>query len=362
MVALPDSQIGDILLGAEQEIRLIDRLAPQNLPSERARLFRALSTGQSATPDLRYAPAPDLRSTRSRLSELAAALESGGPLAELYASRAEELEREAALVEAVSRPEFPTLSKLRFDPGVLSSLESTSALLLEWLKSTDDLPEREVVVSDDERHPHSLLNILRLRIGASRRPIRIEIRHGLPTIAAAGTDVVLIRPGVPLPPHRSERIALHELEAHVFPRCSARRETLSLFRTGARRSAEHEEGRALLLEERAGLMDGERRRELAFRHCAAVTVREGATLTETVCLLRGHGAELAPALDIALRAGRGGGLAREIVYLPAYMRIKTALYERPELERLFERGRVSLEAARLLTCPSRQSTPMLTGT
>lgn len=344
----PDSRIADLLLGAEQQIRLIDRARPLNLVSERERLLSALSRSERAKPELLYAPPPDLRQTRALLGELAQVLGSTGAIGNLYAARAEELEREARLAEALGTREFRELSRLRFDPDLLSAPAAVQRLLEGWLSAALDRSESERVLSDDAGHPGSLLNILRQRIGGSRQAIRVEIRPGLATVAAAGNLVVWIRPGVPLPPHRAQRIALHELEAHVLPRCAGGRERLALFRTGARSCAEEEEGRGLLLEERAGLLDGERRRELALRHSAAAAVRQGATFTESVRLLLAGGAELAAALEMALRVARGGGLAREIVYLPAYLRVKSGFEDRPELERLFERGRVSLEAARVL--------------
>jgi len=346
--AFPDSRIAELLLSAEQGIRLIDRVRPLNLIPEQKRLFGALSRGERVEPKLQYAPAPDLRSTRELLARLGRLLTSGGVLGGLYAGRAEELEREAELVEALGTPRFLRLSTLRFDPDRLSLPHAVQAVLQDWLGSASDRPRSARVATDDARHPGSLLNVLRRRIGRSRQAIRVEIWSGLPTVAAAGNDVVWIRPGVALPRHHAERIALHELEGHVLPRCAARHEALALFRTGARHSGEHEEGRALLLEERAGLLDGQRRRELALRHLAAVAVREGATLTEAVRLQVARGAELSGALETVLRAARGGGLGRELVYLPAYLRVKSEFSRRPRLERLFERGRVSLEAASVL--------------
>ena len=47
-----------------------------------------------------------------------------------------------------------------------------------------------------------------------------------------------------------------------------------------------------------------------------------------------------------MRIHRGGGLAREVAYVPAYHEVAHAFAENAELERWFERGRVSLGAAR----------------
>ena len=53
-------------------------------------------------------------------------------------------------------------------------------------------------------------------------------------------------------------------------------------------------------------------------------------------------------MRVAARAHRGGGLGREVVYLPAFLRVKEALAEEPGLWGALGSGRVSVEAARVL--------------
>lgn len=357
----PDSEITRALLFAEQQIRLIDRVAPLNLVAERERLLAALGRGEPLELRFRYGNAPDLSRLRSDLTRLAEHLAGGDDLAALYGARAAELEREAATVEAVGRTDFRRLARLRFAVEPEADVEAVDELVRSWLRLEPAEPSGELVDSADATHPRSLLSLLRARIGASGLGIRVELRPSLPTVAAAGRDIVLVRPGVRLSLARAQRIARHELEGHVFPRMAAARETLGIFRAGASRSAEHEEGRALLIEERAGLLNDERRRELALRHVAACAVRDGASLVDVVSDLARRGAAGASALEIALRAFRGGGLAREVVYLPAYLRVKAAFAEAPALEGFFERGRVAVAAAQTLDAYEQGLRPVVAG-
>jgi hypothetical protein len=62
------------------------------------------------------------------------------------------------------------------------------------------------------------------------------------------------------------------------------------------------------------------------------------------------GASLEQASELTLRAHRGGGLGRELVYLPAYFMLRAAFAGEPGLERWLERGRLDLETARRLEC------------
>ena len=77
-------------------------------------------------------------------------------------------------------------------------------------------------------------------------------------------------------------------------------------------------------------------------------VHQGAPFAELVRWLEAEAEPRARAVELALRASRGGGLGRERVYIPAYLRLKVEFSREPWLEQFFERGRVSIAAARVL--------------
>jgi hypothetical protein len=337
-----------LLRRAEQTIRLLDRLVPLNWADERQRLGRVLAEGRAASPRFEYAPAPEVEALRPFLSSLASTLGSSGPIGQLYAERASELSLEAELVMAAGTREFLRLSRKRYAEELLSSSSESEAVVDAWLREPAPEPCGELVRVDDDSDSRSLLSRLRAQIGSARVPVRVELRPGLPSIAAAGDGFIAIRPEARLSPLEAERIACHELHAHVLPRLAARREPLGIFRVGCRGSSDEEEGRALLLEERAGFLGGARRRELSLRHRAAQLAHEGAEWSQVVRWLEGQGTARERALELALRVARGGGLGREVVYIPAYLRVSRELAREPELERFFERGRVTVTAARLL--------------
>jgi hypothetical protein len=147
------------------------------------------------------------------------------------------------------------------------------------------------------------------------------------------------------------RIALHEVEGHLLPRASGK-QLGGVFWAGSVGASEDEEGRAILLEERAGLLDAARRAELGRRYLAAASVRDGAELWDTVELLGKTGAEASACIDLACRVHRGGGLGRELIYLAGYLRVAEALAREPRLELLLAGGRVALGAARELLTDS----------
>jgi hypothetical protein len=269
----------------------------------------------------------------------------------LLAERARELELEAELAERVGSVEFRACAARRFPlPADDAQLREQAARFAQ--AGADEPGEApKLHVSDDLRDPASLISQLARRVFAEKLPVRVQPDPGLVPLAAVADDVVRVRSGARLSEAVARRIALHEVEGHLLPRARGRR-LGGVLSAGSAGASEDEEGRAILLEERAGLLDGARRAELGRRYLAAASVREGAELWDTVELLGRHGAEASAAIELACRVHRGGGLARESIYLSGYLRVAATLGREPQLERLLASGRLSLSAARSLLADS----------
>lgn len=336
-----------LLGGAERAIALIDRCRPRNAASEIERVIEAWENGQVAVPEHRYAPPPDLTEVQRALEAVATVGAHAGPWGELYAARAAELCREARIVEALGTGALRdrALARFRFEADRDGRRAASTAR--RWA-SLAVRAEEPTVLSDDERHPDSLVSIVRALVGSMRLPIRISVTPDLACAAAAGDGFVVVRRGIRHRPASARRIALHEVLGHALPRLRAHAEACGLFSVGTARGAEDEEGRALLIEERHLLLDDERRRELGVRHLAAVAVRAGADWVETVRSSMGYGLSARDAVRIASRVHRGGGLAREIIYLPARARVGAAFERDPSLESWLERGRIGVDAGRAM--------------
>jgi len=111
----------------------------------------------------------------------------------------------------------------------------------------------------------------------------------------------------------------------------------------------------VLLEHRAGLLGPRRRRQLAARHRAVLSMWSGATFHDVAsALVRDHGFEVPDAVLVAERAFRGGdgsqpGLGRERVYLEAFVGVRAHLAARPEDEAVLAAGQVAVDAASALS-------------
>lgn len=333
----------------ETQIALLDRVRPLNLTSELGRLTRAFEAGQRLKPAFDYAARPALGAVRGELSSLASGLDVADAEQRLLAERARELALEAALAEQVGEPAFDGLARQRFPlPEERGSARKLAELLLCASPGANEAENAGILHdSSDTRDPHSLWSQLSRLLQAERLPVRIEIVVGLVSLAAVASGVVRVRAGARLSEVTARRIALHEVEGHARPRVNGQL-LGGVFSAGSAQASQDEEGRAILLEERAGLLDAERRRELGRRYLAVESLRDGAELWDTVKLLGQRGATLPAAVELACRVHRGGGLGRESIYLLGYQRVAAALPQRPELEQVLRSGRVTLDAASAL--------------
>ena len=360
------------LTSAAGQIRLIRAVTPVNADSELAELTAAFRRGKARLPRWRYDAPPVPFELPRVLEELAKFLDLEPPLGPIYAARARELCLEAALVEATGTARLTAKARERFlDPSPAAREDARQAdhLALLWTGKPEAGRTREYAVagggqappraafaeervrSCDAKDPRSLLSRMSSEVGRKRLPIRVFVQAGMASLAATGDGVILVAQNQWLLRRDIERTVLHEIEGHALPRARAARAPLAVFGFGTARGIDDQEGRAVLIEERAGFLDTARKFELGCRHLAAGAALEGADFTEVVALLRERSATVESALRIAARVQRGshgvGGLAREIVYLPARCKVER-LAQGPDgrrIEEVMRGGRVAADVA-----------------
>ncbi|MBN2194846.1 MAG: DUF1704 domain-containing protein [Polyangiaceae bacterium] len=339
----------DRLFGsAERRIALLDRCRPRELAAERSRLVAAWEAGRTPLPRFDTAPCPDLAEVQAGLQQLAEVLGGAGPWGELYAARAHELALEATIVAANGTDLGRAAAAARYPSPVGAVAERARDLAEAW--TTEAIPARadREELSDDHRSPTSLVSVLRAAIGRHCLPVRVQVDRNLVSKVAVGDGVVRVRAGIALTAAEVERLVVHELLGHVFPRFRASREALGLFRVATAGGADDEEGRAVALEVGLPGFDARRRRELGLRHLGALALRGGASWVEVVRLLLDRGATRREAVELALRIDRGGALGRELVYLPAFVRFQEARRRGFDPEPWMRRGRIAVRVAPVL--------------
>jgi hypothetical protein len=347
--------VEELMLQAARDVQVLASATPENAAAERARLTDALRRGDAECPRWTYRGA----GAGGRMAELRRALETLWTTAEprghsaamgmLVAERAQELAVEAALCEAMGTRDVEKLARERFAPTAPEIAREASQTCARWLAEEREV-ETEPTMASDDPDPKSLVSRLRAEVGRLRLPFSVVIQPALAPLAATGDRVILVAAGRPTTERDVARTVLHEIEGHVLPRARALKASLLLLRIGTARGVDDQEGRALLLEERASLMCGRRRCHLALRHRAFEAMVEGASFADvTRELTSAHGVDPASAVVVAERVFRGGdgvhpGLGRERVYLEALVRVREHLDAHPEDEAVLASGQVGLDA------------------
>lgn len=343
------------LRDAIARVPLLAHVTPSNFETEVNALASALHSGTEPRPLSFLYDRPDvvLSELVEDLVRRAGAWRDSGELGGLYADRACEIALEAEICTARGTPEVSALAAARFstvsDEDASSFLKEADRIALEWAtRPSPAAAQDEDVVSDDDRDPRSLLRRMREEIGARRLPFRVVVTQSLAPLAAVGDGTVHIAAARKVTVQDVERTVRHEIEGHILPATRARTSPLGLLQIGTARGSDHQEGWALLVEERGGFWQTGRQLEVALRHAASRAAHQGRDPRAIAVELAAHCDQPLLVARSVCRAFRGGGLGREAAYLPALLAVRAALATEPDLERTLTSGRVSVQAARVL--------------
>lgn len=162
---------------------------------------------------------------------------------------------------------------------------------------------------------------------------RVEVRDDLPAGLMVSSDRLLIASSTTMARERVEALLSHEVGVHLLTYCNGSGHGLRLFRTGLAGYEGAQEGLAVLAEYLAGGMTTARLRLIAARVVACAAMLDGASFVETFRLLsREEGFRPPAAFNIALRLHRGGGLAKDAIYLRGLLDILAHLRAGGDLE------------------------------
>lgn len=338
---------------AAREVQVLATLTPLSARRERSRLVGEVAAGRTARPRWSYAPASHSalrRALDAAEADLARHRTAGG-LEGLYLARVRELSLEAAMCEAAGSPALAPLARQRYEPLDEETPRAAAQLSSEWI-ALPCTPPTGLPLLSDSPHPSSLLSRMRAAVGALRLPFAVVGHAPLASLAATGEHAVLVATGRLVHEEDAIRTVLHEVEGHARPRARATKTALGLLRSGTARGVDDQEGRALLLEERAGLLTTRRRRQLAARHRAVEGMLSGGSFADVVVsLVRTCELEPEEAVVVSERAfrggdGVGGGLGRERVYIESFVRVREHLAKHPEDDEVLGAGQIAVGAAR----------------
>lgn len=327
--------------------RTLPALTAENAHEERARLTACLNRGDALLPRFSLDSKPVPHAAFRALDELRRQAHDL-PCPTLYLDKLDELELDLMLIDALGRPRaVRPLAKRRYGTGATIVATEVGPVALErcariLLDRAEPSPEPKELLPDGE--PASVGKLVRALARAIGLPVEVRVEPRLASGAAAGEHTVFVA-SRRFGRVEAERLAVHEVLGHLVAAHNGRLQPLRLFEWGTAGSFADQEGVALYLEAKHGVMDGTRMRVLGGRVLATDWMHAGASFSETAYkLLLEERFTPAEAIAIAERAYRGGGVARDASYLLGYLRVQHAIANGDATLDELRAGRVSVAA------------------
>lgn len=253
-------------------------------------------------------------------------------LFDLYREKQEELDLQLSMLLARETSRFVEIGRALYGPVEPALLSAAKTVLV----ATQALPgrtEADAVVDSVD-----LVREAKAMIDAYRRDdpefdASVELREDLPPGMMVVNDRLLVARGTTMSRSRVEALLSHEIGVHLVTWFNGAAQGLRLFRSGLAGYEGMQEGLAVFAEYVAGGMTAARLRLVAARVVACEAMLGGASFVETFRLLvRDHGFAAPSAFNIALRVHRGGGFAKDAIYLRGLLAVLDHLREGGSLD------------------------------
>lgn len=241
-------------------------------------------------------------------------------LYQLYREKQQELDLQLSLLGARQTHRFVEFGRALYGPVERGLLHEAKEILLALGSRGRDGPDAAV-----GRHDAADCFYVEARakamIAAYRRQLKefdvaIELRDDLPSGLLVSGHRLLISRSTLMDRRRVEPLLSHEVGVHLLTYFNGSAQGLRLFRSGLSGYEGMQEGLAVFAEYLAGGMTQERLKLLAGRVVGCAAMLDGARFAETYRLLvEEHNFSEAEAFNLVLRLYRGGGLAKDAIYL-----------------------------------------------
>jgi len=255
-------------------------------------------------------------------------------LQELFRGKQMELDRQLTMLHDLGTPAF-LYGSLQLHGAVSQGLQDTALELLERTPSRgreggkadmlDATAFAELVQSEIDWY----------RARYPRFDAEVEISDELYQGLLVSRGRLLVGRGTRIPTKRADALLQHEVGTHLVTYVNGRAQPLSMLYNGLPGYDELQEGMAVLAEYLAGGLSVPRLRVLAARVLAVHALVDGASFIDVFRLLdRAHDFSQRTAWIVTMRVFRGGGLAKDGVYLRGLVRILQYLAEGGDLDPL----------------------------
>ncbi|WP_449396157.1 flavohemoglobin expression-modulating QEGLA motif protein [Devosia riboflavina] len=252
-------------------------------------------------------------------------------LSRLYREKQQELDLQLSMLSLRDARQFKELGRALYQSVEPRLTEVANDILAATARKAGRNETENVDYRFVEKRAQAMIE--RYSAEASGFVVKIDIRDDLPAGLMVSNGSLLISRNTKMARDRVEALLSHEVGVHLLTYFNGSGHGLRLFRSGLAGYEGAQEGLAVLAEFLAGGMTVARLRLLAGRVLAVAAMLEGASFVETFRLLsKEHGFSDTSAFSVSLRVYRGGGLAKDAIYLRGLLEILAHLKSGGSLE------------------------------
>jgi uncharacterized protein (TIGR02421 family) len=269
----------------------------------------------------------------------------------LYREKQQELDLQLSLISARETSRFVEYGRALYGPVEASLHRVASEILAKTAALADDGDDIE---SDPQTADcYEVEAAARAMIADYHRQhpgfaAEVELRDDLPSGMLVSGERLLISRQTLMPKGRVHALLSHEIGVHLLTYFNGSAQGLRLFRSGLAGYEGMQEGLAVFSEYMAGGMTVGRLRLIAARVVACSAMLEGRPFTETYSMLFSeHRFGPVAAFHLTMRIYRGGGLAKDAIYLRGLLELLSHLKSGGALDP-FWMGKISASHFRVM--------------
>ncbi len=269
----------------------------------------------------------------------------------LYREKQQELDLQLSLISARETSRFVEYGRALYGPvepslyRVATEILAKTAVLAD---DGDDIESDPATVDCDEVEAAARAMIADYQRQYPGFAAEVELRDDLPSGMLVSGERLLISRQTLMPRGRVHALLSHEIGVHLLTYFNGSAQGLRLFRSGLAGYEGMQEGLAVFSEYMAGGMTVGRLRLIAARVVGCAAMLDGRPFTETYSLLVGeHGFGPVAAFHLAMRLYRGGGLAKDAIYLRGLLELLSHLKSGGALDP-FWMGKISASHFRVM--------------
>jgi uncharacterized protein (TIGR02421 family) len=239
-------------------------------------------------------------------------------LTRLLSEKQQELDLQLSMLAARETPRFVELGRALYG-SVEPSLAARARAILEKLPRVASAARQKGLDADAVAAAARDM-IAGYRAAYPDFEASVEIRGDLPAGLLVSRNRLLVSRDTNLPPERLTALLSHEIGVHLLTYFNGAAQGLAIFCSGLAGYEGMQEGLAVLAEYLVGGMTAARLRLIAARVIACQAMLDGATFEEAFRSLR-RDLDDREAFNVVLRVYRGGGLAKDAIYLRGLLQI-----------------------------------------